>query len=204
MLDFLKKIDPLIHVLFLVTIAALGIAFFTRRPEETRTVEERTIVQETSDGGVDEGRIREIVGEIVATLAAVPKTVIQKEASTQTRTSFIPFSGPITTTSTGWVDLKGTDVYIDLKNDFSEKAYVTWEAFLKVAHGNGQASARLFDVTHGTAVDGSEISTSAATSTQVVSPKLSLWSGRNLYRVQIKSLNTFEVTFDSGRMKVVY
>jgi len=40
--------------------------------------------------------------------------------------------------------------------------------------------------------------------TQVISGGLSFWAGNNLYRVQLKSLNGFEVTFGSGRIKIIY
>ncbi len=151
-------------------------------------------------------QISEAVSKAVATISGTKTTkeVIKEVPATQTQTSYIPLTGPITTTSTNWVDAVGTDAYIDLINDYKSSAYITWEAFLKVAYGNGTAYARLYDVTHGIAVNGSEISTATSSSTQISSGKLSLWAGKNLYRVQLKSLNSFEVTFGSGRIKIVY
>ena len=74
-----------------------------------------------------------------------------------------------------------------------------------MANANGTAYARLYDVTHNIAVNGSEVKIeNKDTSTQVVSGALSFWAGKNQYRVQIKSLNSFEVTFGSGRVKIVY
>lgn len=123
----------------------------------------------------------------------------------KTQVSYIPLSGPITTTSSNWYDAPGTDFYLDLEKDYDLKAIGSWEAYLKVAHSNGTAYARLYDVTHGIAVNGSEISLSNNSSlTQVSSGNLSFWAGRNLYRVQLKSLNTFEITFGSGRVKITY
>lgn len=150
-----------------------------------------------------EDKINQAISTISATKTTAPKsTVVSKSES---KTAYVPLSGPITSTSTEWVDVIGTDVYIDLLNDYGKNTYVSWEAFLKVANGNGQAFARLYDATHGIGVDGSEISlTNVGTSTQVSSGKLNLWAGRNLYRVQIKSLNSFEVTFGSGRIKITY
>jgi len=151
--------------------------------------------------------IKKIVSASLATISATPQTVVKTGATTtkETKTAYIPLAGPITTTSTGWVDATGTDVYLDLINDYGKSAQVYWEGFLKVAHDNGQAFARLYDVTHGISVNGSEISlANTSVSTQVSSGNLSLWQGRNLYRVQIKSLNSFEITFGSGRIKIVY
>lgn len=149
------------------------------------------------------------VAKAVATTAAIPrKTAIvtpAAPAATEEKTAFIPLSGPITTTSMDWTDAPGTDVYIDLANDYTKDAYVVWQASLSVANANGQAFARLFDVTHGIGVSGSEVSTvNNATSQMASSGRLNLWSGNNLYRVQIKSLNSFAVTFGSGRIKISY
>lgn len=118
-------------------------------------------------------------------------------------TTYIPFTSSLSTTSTDWVDVSGDEAYVDLKNNYSASAYVTFEASMR-ANGGGEVFARLFDSTHGIAVSGSEISTSSTSSTLVSSGQLNLWSGNNLYKVQIKSLNSFNVTFDSGRIKLVY
>lgn len=118
-------------------------------------------------------------------------------------TSYVPFSGSFSTKNTDWTDVPGASAYVDLKNNYNVSAYVTFEASLHTSSG-GTVFARLFDSTHGIAVDGSEISTSSTVSTLVSSGKLNLWSGNNLYKVQIKSLNSFNVTFDSARMKLVY
>lgn len=152
--------------------------------------------------------IKEEVSKAVATISAKPsataKPVVPIAAITTKQTSYIPLSGPISTTSTDWVDAAGTESYIDLVNDYSKDAYITWEATLKVANANGNAFARLFDATHGIAVIGSEVSVSTAGYSTVPSGKLNLWSGNNLYKVQIKSLTGQEATFGSGRIKVVY
>lgn len=134
------------------------------------------------------------------------KTVLVTPASQSKalQVSYIPISGPLNTTSTDWYDAPGTDFNLNIA-DYGKSAYTTWDVSLKVAHGNGTAYARLFDVTHGIAVIGSEVSLSNnSTLTQVSSGRLNFWSGNNLYRVQIKSLNSFEVTFGSGRVKINY
>jgi hypothetical protein len=156
--------------------------------------------------------IKKVVSESTTTTikpTEVPKATaaapISSNVSTKKEVSYIPITGPITSTSSSWYDAPGTDFYLNLSGDYGKNATVTWDAFLKVAHGNGTAYARLFDVTHGIAVNGSEVAvTDKADLTQVTSGGLSFWSGNNLYRVQIKSLNTFEITFGSGRLKINY
>ena len=103
------------------------------------------------------------------------------------------------------VQCSGTEFYLDFNTDYGKSSYANWEAFLKVAHGNGTVYARLYDVTNNIAVNGSEVLiTNKSDLNQVISGGLSFWAGNNLYRVQIKSLNSFEVTFGSGRIKIKY
>ena len=172
------------------------------------TLKNETLIQKVDVCGEDcKSQINDIVSRAVSTISGTTKTIIQKEPAAETvskKTAYIPLSGPITTTSTSWVDAAGTDVYIDLANDYGKSTYVSWEGFLSIANGNGTAYARLYDATHGIGVNGSEISVTSGTSTQVASGSLSLWAGRNLYRVQLKSLNSFVATFTSGRIKINY
>jgi hypothetical protein len=151
-------------------------------------------------------KIEEEVASQVATISTTPQaSTPTTQTSSKKNTSYISLSGPVSSTSTQWVSIPGVEVYIDLNNDYGKAATASWEASLKVAHGNGQAFARLFDVTHGTAVDGSEISTTNNPDYSITSSSnISLWSGRNLYRLQLKSLNSFEVTFLSGHIKITY
>lgn len=140
-------------------------------------------------------------------IPSISPTVTPKVITTTSQnktTTYIPFSGPFSTTNTDWTNVPGAQAYVDLKNNYSASAYVTFEASIR-ATGGGEIHARLFDSTHGIAVDGSEVSTTDSSSSILVSSgKLNLWSGNNLYNVQIKSLNSFNVTFDSGRIKLVY
>jgi len=109
------------------------------------------------------------------------------------------------TTSTSWTEIPDSGVYIDLLNDYGDKATVSWETSLKVAHGNGKSYARLYDNTNKIAVDFSELSTEKnANYQQVSSGNLPFWRGRNLYKVQIKSLNSFEITYSGGKIKIIY
>lgn len=144
-----------------------------------------------------------VTTEVQVTPTAVP--VVKTVTSTKKEVSYIPITGPITSVSSSWYDAPGTDFYLNFEGDYGKSATATWDASLKVAHGNGTVYARIFDLTHGIAVNGSEISvTDKADLTQVTSGSLSFWSGNNHYIVQIRSLNTFEVTFGSGRVKINY
>jgi hypothetical protein len=152
--------------------------------------------------------LKNYLNQSLATISAIPApttTIISSTPSPSQQTSYITMGNTYATTSMTWVDVPGSEVYIDLLNDYSQDAYITWSASLKVAHANGQAFARLYDATNKIAVAGSEITTTNnATYTQKTSGQLALWRGNNLYRVQIKSLNSFEVAISGGKLKITY
>lgn len=212
----LKDLDPLIHILFIVAIAILISALVILQRQVNginKRLSEKGV--EVSSGGTRilfedcgsecKSEIKKAVSDAIATVAAVPKTIIKTQSQKSQQTSYISLDGTVSTTSTSWVDAQGVEVAFDLAQDYSKEALVSWEASLKVAHGNGQAYARLFDVTHGIAVSGSEISTTNNSSyLRVNSNNLGLWAGRNVYRVQLKSLNSFEITYTGGRIRITY
>jgi len=217
-----KNKDLLIHVILFIFVAGLiGAYFFLLKDlREVKDTAGSQISTQTAylPGNCDEACRKQIENELAARLGsatpvgantptATPKAVLPaitpRPASGTKTTTYVPFSGSFSTTATDWTDDSGNQAYVDLKNNYSATAYVTFEASIRVP-GGGVVFARLFDSTHGIAVDGSEISTSSSSSTLVSSGKLNLWSGNNLYKVQIKSLNSFNVTFDSGRIKLVY
>lgn len=212
----LKDLDPLIHILFVVAIAILISALVILQKQvngiNKRLFEEGVEVSSEGTrilfqdcGSECKKEIRKSVSDAIATIAAVPKTIIKTQSQKSQQTSYISLDGTVSTTGTSWVDAPGIEVAFDLTKDYSKDALVSWEASLKVAHGNGQAYARLFDVTHGIAVAGSEISTTNNSSyLRVSSGNLGLWAGRNVYRVQLKSLNSFEITYTGGRMRITY
>lgn len=121
------------------------------------------------------------------------------------QTSYIPLGSISTSTSTDWYTIPDASAYIDLANDFSKDAYVTWEASMKVAHGNGQVMARLWDDTNKIAVNGSELTAiNQENYLNQKSPQLYLWNGNNHYKVQVKTLSGYEVTISDAKVKVVY
>lgn len=126
-----------------------------------------------------------------------------KTPEKSSQTTYIPLGGSGSTTAIDWTDLANTGVYIKA-SDYGTGPYITWEAFLKIKDANGETFARLYDATNNIAVVGSEISTKSGVFTQVSSGKLQFWAGNNLYRVQVKSLNSREAFFDNGRVKINY
>ena len=167
------------------------------------------IVQKT---GCDDECRKQIQEEVQRVIAQTKPTPSPKPAATavpasvsQNHTQFISLDNTFATMNTDWVDVPGTDVTFDIARDYSRGAGVLWQASLKVADSNGQAFARLFDTTHGIGVSGSEISTTNNYEYRTAySGNLNLWSGNINYRVQIKSLNSFEVGYTGGKIKIQY
>ncbi len=134
---------------------------------------------------------------------SVAKQIVVTQPKTQT--SYVPLGTTASSTSIDWYTITNASVYIDLANDFSDGAYVTWGISLKVAHGNGQAFARLWDDTNKIAVNGSEITTVGNEEYKTMkSGQLFLWNGNNNYKIQLKSLNGFEITASDAKVKLVY
>ncbi|MEK7504102.1 MAG: hypothetical protein AAB550_01170 [Patescibacteria group bacterium] len=139
---------------------------------------------------------------IIPTPSTFIKTVYQTTPKTKTRSVvYIPIPGSGFTTNNTWSDLPGTDFYFN-KSDYLGIIDVAFEANLRLFNGNGTAYVQIFDVTHGVGVQGSDISTSSQTSTAVISGSVSFWAGKNLYRIQAKSLTADTAMFDGGRLKV--
>ncbi len=150
--------------------------------------------------------IEDAVLRAVDTITPAVKTVTTSvPASKMAGTTYVPLGTTYTTTSTDWYTVDDSATYIDLVNDYGSSATVSWEASLKVAHGNGQAFARLWDDTNKIAVNGSEITSINNVEYKLLTTGvLPFWRGRNLYKVQIKSLNSFEVSFTGGKIRVAY
>lgn len=139
---------------------------------------------------------------VIPTPTTLTKTVYQTAPKTKTRSVvYIPIPGSGFTTNNVWTDLSGTDFYFN-KNDYPGLISVAFEANLRLFNGNGIAYVQIFDVTHGVGVQGSDVSTSSQISTAVISGSVSFWSGKNLYRIQAKSLTADTAMFDGGRLKI--
>ncbi len=162
----------------------------------------------TSDscGSVCQQVIEEKISQAVATLSAkenkTPEKITPSKVTTQPQTIYIPLGGGGSTANTTWTDVGNAEVYFDL-NDYPNLVEARFEGFIRVKNGNGKAFARLYDVTHSIGVQGSDIESDSENFTLVISSPLSFWQGKNLYRIQLKSLNGYDAYLDSGRIKLI-
>jgi hypothetical protein len=152
--------------------------------------------------------ISDQVARAIATFSATPKIVAVNKAvtvSSKPQDAYIQISGSGSTQKTEWTDISGSDFSFDINKDFDKGAKFAWEGFLRVNDANSTAFARIFDVTHSIGVDGSEISVANKSEyTRTNSTNLNFWAGRNVYRIQIKSLNTINVDYMGGKIRVSY
>ncbi len=131
-----------------------------------------------------------------------PITALAPKPTKVRATTYLPLPGSGNTTANDWTNLAGTDFYFN-PGDYQGLVELYLEASIHLTNGNGVAYFRLYDATHGIAVQGGDIQTSNQTSTAIVSGKVSFWAGKNLIRVQAKSLTADTAVFDSGRLRIV-
>jgi hypothetical protein len=207
-----------IAIMIVANLVALDIVWLRQQKEKTgqRTEGSSQLMptpipsastQESSDscGTVCQQTIEEKISQAVATLSGKETKIVEKTTTTKTsqpQVIYIPLGGGGSTVTTDWADVGNAEVYFDL-NDYPNFSEARFEGFIKVKNGNGKAFARLYDVTHSIGVQGSNIETTSENFTMVGSDPLAFWRGKNLYRVQIKSLNGYEASIDSGRIKIV-
>ncbi len=131
------------------------------------------------------------------------KIIYQTTPRTKVRsTTYVTLAGSGSTTATDWTDVGGSDFYFN-PADYPGLVSVYFEANMKLMTGSGRAYVRLYDSTHGVGVQGSEASTQMGTDTVVESGQVSFWAGKNLIRVQVKSLTTESAVYNSGRLRIV-
>lgn len=210
-----------VFVIFSVLVLFVGFSFLYYQlhnlPQEENVVPtlQETFVQEVKEEIVSEDdgdeeyltsdEIDEKISLALTGIPAAPKTVVYEAAPKASKSvTYISLGNTFSTISTDWVDVPGSAIYIAVETDYGADAKVSWEASLKVAHPGSKVFLRLFDDTNKIAVDFSEIVSESNSYEQLSTGFLPFWKGRNLYKVQIKSLNSFEVFYTGGKIKIAY
>lgn len=139
------------------------------------------------------------------------EATIEKEDSTasssSSKTSFvkefyIPFGTGMNQTDE-WTDVPGLQAYID-RSAYSGIKKVTFEASIHVPTGNQTADVRLFNSTKDHAVWDSEMTfTGGGTPQLLISKPITLDSGNNLYKVQMKTQLKYPAYLDQARVRMV-
>ena len=145
------------------------------------------------------------IAEIPEVIIPTTKPAVQTKAVPKTKTrsvSYITISGSGSSNKNDWADIAGTDFYLNTA-DYPGLVEIYFESNMKLFNGNGMAYVRLYDITHGIGVQGSDVQTTSQISTLITSGKVSFWAGKNQIRVQAKSLTADTAVFDSGRLRIV-
>jgi hypothetical protein len=144
-----------------------------------------------------------ITTSVFPTPTAKPVTAAKSTTTQKTRREeilTIPGSG--SSLINNWTDLSGTEFYFDTR-DYPGLVEVYFEANMRLHNGNGVAYVRLFDITNGIAVVGGENNTTSQSDVWVKSQKVYFWAGRNLIRVQAKSLTADTAVYNQGKLRIV-
>jgi hypothetical protein len=136
------------------------------------------------------------------TMIIEPTRTIITNKKTRT-TAIVPIPGSGSTEENKWTDMSGTE-FIFNTNDYPDLIGAYLEINMKLFNGNGMAYIRLFDVTAGVEVWGSQVETNNQNFTVVTSEKLTLRPGNHLYRIQAKSLTADTTVYNSGRIRIIY
>jgi len=136
-----------------------------------------------------------VVEKTTTIVKTAPKTKIKS-------TQYVTIPGTGTTTGLDWTNLAGTEFYFDIA-DYPGLLEVYFEAGVNLFNGNGKAYARLFDATNGIGVQGSNMETSSQANNVISSGKVSFWRGRNLIRVQAKTLTSDTTVYSWGRLRII-
>jgi hypothetical protein len=149
--------------------------------------------------------------ELKLSVTPIPTPTIKKEtvvvfqpktSKTKKRTvSYIniPTSGSIL--AYDWTDIPATEFYFDT-NDYPGLVNIYFESNMKLLNGNGLAFIRLYDSNHGIGVQGSDVQTNSQSDTVVTSGQVTFLAGKNLIKVQSKSLTADTTVFNSGRLRI--
>ena len=223
-MSFFQKYDTAIKVFFFVILLGNTILVADNwlngkkktATQVIQTIQEDALTQEVlSDncGASCQAYIDQRVEQEISALPAPAEkeTVVEKTTTVQVektsktqQTTFIPVNGgELTTREVEWVSLDNTKFTFD-PADYGSNPTITWDANIKVEHGDSKAFVRLYDETNGIGVQGSEQTTTSGSYVNLSAGPLAMWRGRNTYKVQIKSLNGAQVYYSGGRLKVVY
>lgn len=208
-------VKPLLIIFAVANLAVLNyFVFFVKEKKSSDVFKETTnekINQEEKKINSCPDLCLEKIKEATESIKITPGTekVIEKTTTTQTiqtenglKEWYIPLGGSGSTDDGRWEDISGMEVYID-KSKYPKNTSFYFEASLKVKDGNGEAHARLFNVTTNTGVDYSEITSIGGEFKRAASGKINISSGNNLYRVQMFSTTQYEVYIEGPKVKVM-
>lgn len=160
------------------------------------------VLSSTAESGSCPLACQELIDQkINLALASLSKT--SNNSTTKTSINYLPLGSSGSTTSNTWTTIPGSGFSFNLK-DYPKNARVYWAGNLKAQSGNSRCYARIYDTSNYRAVDFSEQSSSQIVFENLTSQPLTIWSGKNNYRLEIKSLNGIACFLESPKLIVKY
>lgn len=126
-----------------------------------------------------------------------------QRGKTAAKELIIPISTSGSTVASDWDSLAGSEISFN-KANYPGVKKMYFQTNLGTSAGDRKSFARLYDVTHGIGVQGSDITSTATTPMQIKSDSLNFFSGDLVVRIQLKSLNGNTVSISNGRIILTY
>ena len=163
-----------------------------------------------------ENRVAALKGELVTLIKSevqktqqpvggltTTSTPIVTSSSTQPKVAYLYFGVNGSTTSNSWATVSGSQIKFD-PNHYPGATNFYFETTIASDANDRTAYARIYDTTHGGAMQGSEMSYTGTTPTLKTSNALVLPSGEAELVVQIHNLNVNTASVYNPRIKIVY
>ena len=133
-------------------------------------------------------------------LNTVPKPAPAPKQSNIVREYYIPL-GSSSSQAASWTEINGVEAYVAPSN-YGKITSMYFEASLRIPTGNGQAHARLRNVTDSNSLFESEVWAEGTLGKLVSSGKIPVPTATKLYRVELKSSLGAEVKLENARIKL--
>ncbi len=146
-----------------------------------------------------------VISPTISAPTTKPETVVKVVVPTRAKqrsTTYITIPGNGISRMMEWDSLSGTEFYFD-KRDYPGLVEAYFEVNMKLVNGNGMGYVRLYDATHNVGVQGGEVQSKSQSGELVSSGKVNFWDGKNLIKVQAKTLTADTTVYSYGRLKVV-
>ena len=190
-------------VYFFISLAIIDLIILNYFVFINKPVSQIPSAQPTPDQSALTTRISNLESAVTALRSVTPIPTVSaiktQSPSAVRHISYLPINGSYNQLSYDWVNVPGSEFYFDTV-DYPGLISVVFEANIKLFNGNGLAFAQLYDSTHAAPIPGGQVQTKSQVDTIVTSSPLTFLPGRNLIKVQIKSLTADTAYFNSGRL----
>lgn len=200
-------------LVFIVIIVLLNIAYLNYNQARLASIASQNSCGEECVGKVVDSKMTSWWDKLaserpraVSTTATEPALttteVVKTQATKPQQTKYLSYRaiGGGMGASTNWTQV-GEKFFFDA-GLYPEGVKVTLEGWMQNSEGVGLGSVRLYDITNGRAVDGSEISINSKSRASFYTKQLSIWRGMNQYSLEVKSDTGYLVSITDGRLKI--